>query len=364
MKTVELRKVYHQGREIILLKHERDFYQTLYRLLRITYSATHKASYLEYNRENLILIYEVLAGKATIDDQYFKKQLERERNQMTHVMLEPADYQNLERYRKWLLSQRYSSSSVNTYTNIVLFFLRYLKKKNITEITGRTVEQFSYEFITAPGKSTSYHNQAITALKKYFCYLGMEVEIHIERPRHERKLPTVLSRAELKALLSSVGNLKHKALLSLVYSGGFRISEVLNLRREDIDEDRMLIHVRQAKGRKDRYTLLSIRALALLKEYYLIYEPKTFVFEGMAGEKYSARSALQVLKQAAHRAGIKKSIGLHTLRHSFATHLLEHGTDLRYIQELLGHQSPKTTVIYTHVGKDSLNRIHNPLDFD
>nr|WP_281229047.1 tyrosine-type recombinase/integrase [Flavobacterium aquiphilum] len=140
------------------------------------------------------------------------------------------------------------------------------------------------------------------------------------------------------------------------------MSEAINMKMTDIDSQRMLIHVKNAKGKKDRYTLLSTKVLSLLREYYAIYKPKTYLFEGQYGGQYSSRSAQNILQLAVKKAGITKQISLHTLRHSFATHLLESGTDLRYIQDLLGHSSPKTTMIYTHVSSTTLKNIINPFD--
>lgn len=177
-----------------------------------------------------------------------------------------------------------------------------------------------------------------------------------------------MSKEETFRLIELTNNLKHKTLLALIYSSGLRISEALNMKIIDIDSQRMLIHVKNAKGKKDRYTLLSTKVLGLLREYYAIYKPKTFLFEGKYGGQYSSssssrsRSAQTVIQQSAAKAGITKYISLHTLRHSFATHLLENGTDLRYIQDLLGHSSPKTTMIYTHVSSTSLKNIINPFD--
>jgi site-specific recombinase XerD len=175
-------------------------------------------------------------------------------------------------------------------------------------------------------------------------------------------LPNVLSKEDVIAIIAATTNLKHKALLALIYSAGLRISEALAMQPKDIDSKRMLIHVKNAKGKKDRYTLLSEKVLVILREYYNIYQPKTYLFEGQAGGAYSSRSAQTVLKLAVKKAGIDKPVSLHTLRHSFATHLLESGTDLRYIQDLLGHSSPKTTMIYTHVSSSSLKKIKNPFD--
>lgn len=156
--------------------------------------------------------------------------------------------------------------------------------------------------------------------------------------------------------------MKHKTLLALIYSSGLRISEALAMKPKDIDSIRMLIHVKNAKGKKDRYTLLSEKVLVMMREYYSVYKPKEYLFEGQYGGQYSSRSAQVVLQEAAIKAGILKHISLHTLRHSFATHLLESGTDLRFIQDLLGHSSPKTTMIYTHVSSTSLKKIKNPFD--
>jgi site-specific recombinase XerD len=172
----------------------------------------------------------------------------------------------------------------------------------------------------------------------------------------------VLSEEEVSRLFAATNNLKHKALLMLIYSAGLRISEALQMKISDIDSNRMQITIRQGKGKKDRTGLLSEQMLTILRSYYQLYEPRQYLFEGSSGGKYSTRSAQQVLRQACQRAGIHKKVTLHTLRHSFATHLLEAGTDLRYIQVLLGHSSSKTTEIYTHVSTKALKDIKSPLD--
>jgi integrase len=170
-------------------------------------------------------------------------------------------------------------------------------------------------------------------------------------------------RGELLKILNSVDNLKHKAILMLVYSAGLRVGEVVKLKPEDIDSKRMLIHIKGAKGRKDRYTLLSEKTLEVLREYWRQYKPDKWLFEGArAGRYLSTRTVEKILEHACEKADIKKDVSVHTLRHSFATHLLEGGTDLRYIQELLGHTSSKTTEIYTHVSTKSLGKIKSPLD--
>ena len=193
-------------------------------------------------------------------------------------------------------------------------------------------------------------------LKKKFLY-------EIKRPRKDKKLPVVVSKEEVAKIISSVDNIKHKALLMLVYSTGLRVGEIVRLRSEDIDGKRMLIHVKGAKGRKDRYTLLSESALKTLREYWRQYKPKMWLSPGSDKERHiTIRTAQRVFDMACNRAGIKKEVTIHSLRHSFATHLLENGIDLRYVQELLGHKSSKTTEIYTHVSNKDFMKIRNPLD--
>ena len=185
----------------------------------------------------------------------------------------------------------------------------------------------------------------------------------VPRPRQEHKLPSVLSRKEIIDLLNAVTNPKHRLLLMLTYSAGLRVSEIVSLRVEDIDYDRGLIRVQQGKGKKDRYTTLSSIVLQELLNYQKTYQPVKWLFPGADKDKHlAARTAQNVLAKGREKAGITKHFSIHTLRHSFATHLLEDGTDLRYVQELLGHSRPETTMIYTHVTEKDLKRISSPLD--
>ncbi|HKI79736.1 MAG TPA: tyrosine-type recombinase/integrase [Ignavibacteriaceae bacterium] len=172
----------------------------------------------------------------------------------------------------------------------------------------------------------------------------------------------ILGKNEVKRILNSSNNVKHKCILMLIYSAGLRRSELIGLKISDIDSERMVINICGAKGKKDRISLLSKNTLMLLRDYYKEYKPQTFLFEGQNGRKYSATSVANILKRAAKKAGIQKKVTPHMLRHSFATHLLEQGTDLRYIQELLGHNSSKTTEIYTHISKKAIDNIQNPID--
>lgn len=271
---------------------------------------------------------------------------------------------SIETFKKYLLSRRYSQNTIVTYSDALKSFLTFCNTKTIKEISNDDVILYNNHYIVKNNLSSSYQNQIVNAIKLYFKIVKeTAVEIDkIHRPKREKVLPNVLSKEEVLKIIDATDNLKHKTLLALIYSAGLRISEALNMKAKDIDSVRMLIHVKNAKGKKDRYTLLSEKVLYLLREYYMIYKPKIYLFEGQFGGQYSSRSAQIILKQSAEKAGIKKPITLHTLRHSFATHLLESGTDLRYIQDLLGHSSPKTTMIYTHVSTTNLKKIKNPFD--
>ena len=184
-----------------------------------------------------------------------------------------------------------------------------------------------------------------------------------EEPQKDKKLPVVLSKEEVKKILDASSNIKHKSILMLMYSGGLRVGEVIKLKPEDIDPNRKLIYIRVSKGRKDRYTLLSDVVLQTLREYWRKEKPKKWLFPSWNKERHiTTRTVQKIFQNACRKAGIKKDVTVHSLRHSFATHLLESGIDLRYIQELLGHKSSKTTEIYTHVSRKNLSAIKNPLD--
>lgn len=272
----------------------------------------------------------------------------------------------LERFEKKLRSEWYSENTIRTYTEALSIFFRFFHDKKAEEINQEDIIRFNNDYIIARGYSQSYQNQVINAIKFFFREM-MHTQLNpelINRPRREKKLPNVLSQEEVRIILKQPANLKHRAMLSLIYACGLRCGELLHLRPTDIDAERKLLVVRQAKGKKDRVVPLSEKIINLLREYWLCYKTKVYLFEGQRkGELYDARSLQQVLKQAVSAAGIKKPVSLHWLRHSYATHLLENGTDLRYIQEILGHRSSKTTEIYTHVSRRSIQNIVSPFDY-
>ena len=259
---------------------------------------------------------------------------------------------------------RYSENTIRTYCEAFHKFINYYPHDEINEISERQIIAYLRHLVMEREVSISVQNQAINAIKFYYEKVlgGSRKTYYIERPRKEKTLPVVLSQDEVAAIINSCDNLKHKALIMIAYSGGLRVSEVIALKQEDIDIQRMRIRIEQSKGKKDRYTLLSKRCVDVLQSYYATYKPQQFVFNGQGTAQYTARSAQAVLKTAAQKAGIVKKISFHTLRHSFATHLLEAGTDLRYIQNLLGHERSRTTEIYTHITQKGFEKIFSPLD--
>ncbi len=280
----------------------------------------------------------------------------------------PSDLPNYrecpEEYILKMKELRYSENTIRTYADMFREFINYNFRLDIKSIDEPTIIVYLRYLVMERKVSSSYQNQAINAIKFYYeKVLGGQRKFYfVERPLKEKTLPLVLSEEEVKILLSNVSNIKHKAILMVGYSAGLRVSEIVNLKSKDIDSDRMQIRISQSKGKKDRYTILASRTLDILREYFNIYQPGDWLFEGWRGQKYSVKSVQQILKNAVKAAGIKKKITVHTLRHSFATHLLEHGTDLRYIQSLLGHQTVQTTEIYTHISTKAMGQIKSPLD--
>ena len=233
------------------------------------------------------------------------------------------------------------------------------------DASSESIRAYFLRLIDRDGISYSYHNQAVSAIRFLYreVFKTFQPVANVPRPRPEKKLPLVLGREAVLRLLGAVSNLKHLAMLMLVYSAGLRVSEVVRLQVGDLDEGRKLIRVSQGKGRKDRYTLLSDIALQAVKAYREVYRPYGWLFPGPRPDRHLHPSTVQkVMRQTRKKANIPDRTTVHTLRHCFATHLLENGADLRYIQELLGHKSSKTTEIYTHVTRKDLEGIRSPLD--
>jgi site-specific recombinase XerD len=259
--------------------------------------------------------------------------------------------------------KKYAYNTSRTYINHFEKFINFHKEKEIDSMDEQDIKQYLQHLIRQ-NVSDSYLNQAINSIKFYYeIVCGMPNRYYaIDRPRKKERLPEVLSLEEIRKIIDATSNIKHRCILSLLYSAGLRRGELINLKIKDIESKRMMVRVTQGKGNKDRYTTLSENTLKDLRKYYEDHQPKEYLFEGPNGGPYSASSIRKILNKAAKLAGIQRRVTPHMLRHSFATHLMENGTSIRHIQEFLGHKSSKTTEIYTHVAIKDFGRIKNPLD--
>jgi len=268
------------------------------------------------------------------------------------------------KFLKILEVKRYSKSTQKTYIQAISQFLDYFSKKDPAELNHEDIFRYVEHKIKDKQISFSTQKGIIGAIKLFYKHIyNKNIKIdYIYPDRREHKLPKVLSAEDIKKVLGSIDNLKHKTLISTIYSSGMRISEVLNLKISDIDSKRMMVIIENSNGNRDREVMLSENLLILLRQYYKAYKPKKYIFEGQGGGKYTARSAEQVFKKALRNAKINKEASLHTLRHSYATHLIEQGIDIRIVQELLGHKNIKTTQIYTHITDIRKLKIKSPFD--
>jgi site-specific recombinase XerD len=260
--------------------------------------------------------------------------------------------------------QRYAPSTIKTYKNALSKFLIAFQHSDLAQVNVAQIQDFMHHLQTKHRISPGYQKQILASIAKfYLLYYDCKLELSMLYPKRKAKpLPKYLTVSEVKRLLSPCRNLKHLCILQVLYGCGLRVSEVLALTIADIDSAAMCLMVRGAKGKKDRALPLPQTLLHNLRQYYLAYRPEVFLFEGQNGGKYSTKSIQNFIKKYAREAKIQKSITPHILRHSYATHQLENGVNIRYVQELLGHNSIKTTELYTHVTKISKNKIASPLD--
>ena len=270
----------------------------------------------------------------------------------------------LNKAKSQLYIRNYSPRTIASYISSLNNFAEWLIQEKVNQVTDKEVEKYLYHLKKNRNRSISGMKQTVASLKILFTdILKKEIPDSLNiRFRKEEKIPVVLSEEEVAAVITAVNNLKHKVILMTIYSAGLRLSECLALTVADMDFDRNQIRIRQGKGKKDRQTVLSRTLLSEMKDYLIKFCPKIFLFEGQKGGRYSASSVQAIMKRAVKKSGIKKHATVHTLRHSFATHLLENGTDIRFIQELLGHKRLETTQIYTHISKIAFDRIKSPLD--
>jgi site-specific recombinase XerD len=323
------------------------------------------------SQENIVSFLRYIKGRGIWVDQTPLHTSEKARPKSLHqnpARIEPVLSEtlasHLNTYKRFIEQQRYSTATIKTYVGMVVHFLQAHREKQWDTLSMQDIIAYNHREFILKKRSHSTQNQFINAVKLFYKIHDQAgiVPDDIARPRKEYRLPVVLTKEEVSAILRNTRNKKHHCLLSLIYSSGLRISEALALKWSDIRTSENLIYIRGGKGRKDRRVPLAGKMKKLLEEYAQAYHTTDYIFEGQGNEQYSARSAQIVLKRAAASAGIKVNVTLHTLRHSYATHLLEAGIGLRYIQDILGHSSPKTTMLYTHVSGKRLGEVRSPVE--
>ncbi len=267
-------------------------------------------------------------------------------------------------FKDYLRAKRFSKSTIKVYESMMVIFLSYFEEHTLNLITNEEINKFVSEEFVANNYSSSSIRQLVGAIKKFYLKrLNIALDLDkLETPRKDFKLPKVLSKEEVASVIIQIKNLKHRMAVALQYGCGLRVGELLQLKVSDFDFNRHTLIVKQGKGRKDRRIPISEGISNLIGQYIAAYSPQDYFIEGQNGKAYSQSSINHILQRAGEDAGIKERVHSHMLRHSYATHLLEQGTDLRYVQELLGHKSSKTTEIYTHVSMRMLGNIKSPFD--
>lgn len=276
----------------------------------------------------------------------------------------PINLEELNRFINELKLKAYSPNTIKTYSSEFIQLLKIIKNYPVKDLTPEKIKAYLLYCIQTLKLSENAIHSRMNAVKFYFEKVLHQEKmfLNIPRPKKPSTLPKAISTKDIKKMLEQIENLKHQLLLKICYGMGLRVSELVNLKITDIDSNRMQVHIRAGKGKVDRYAILPDSILEDLRKYYRIYKPKDYLFEGQHGGQYSVRSVQQVFKNAMNKAKINKKVGIHSLRHSYATHLIEQGTDIRFVQELLGHKNIKTTMIYTGLTDATKRKIKSPLD--
>jgi site-specific recombinase XerD len=389
MKSVVVKKLFHRDKNCLALFFDKDWelISHVRKIPEVMYSNTNKCWYVTDESNALAKIIDVLKGKVWVDISELKSTKpvqqsapvkskpemveppkvgppKKEIQKISPHALNSDQVQAMRMVEQKLKLRGYSENTIRTYAQHFKEFLLFFYDSHPVEISELEIRSYILYLIEKRMLSKSTQNQSINAIKFFYekVLLQDRKVYYLERPMKDKKLPEVLSQEEVLSIFEALDNIKHRAMLMLIYSAGLRRSEMLNLRIGDVDFNRSVVFIRSAKGHKDRQSVLAQNMVPMLQQYIKEFAPGFWLFEGRAGERYSASSLQQVFKQAAKKAGVKKIVRLHMLRHSFATHLLEAGTSTRYIQVLLGHESPKTTEVYAHVSRFALDKIRSPLD--
>ena len=340
----------HNGNRVIWIgfKYNKEHLDLLKKSIKANWSSSNKCWYLADNRTNrLKLGIEVMpVGNALLSK------------------IHPINIQAFNDYKNALLLKAYSPNTIKSYCAEFIQLLATINSTKVEDLTADKLKSYFLYCIEEFNLSENYLHSRINAIKFYYEQVLRKPKMFIDIPRPKKPLllPKSLNINEVQKIIKATNNLKHRLIIKLAYGMGLRVSEIVNIKIEDIDSKNMKVLINRAKGKKDRYVILPDSILDELRHYYTIYKPKVYLFEGMYSEQYSSRSAQAVFKNAMKKAGITKRVGIHSLRHSYATHLLEYGTDISLIQKLLGHSNIKTTLTYTHVTDKSLAKVKSPLD--
>ena len=364
--TVVLRKTIHKKQIVLLLlfPYNDVIINRIRSLKKFTWSKTLHGWICPFTINSCTEIQNVLQDFATLKIHPSISKKIYQRGIKTERTITNENKEIIRSYVKYLRGKRYSQSTIMTYFTFIADFIDFIQPTPIEKLTNRSVELFIEAVFVARKYSISSQRQFISALKLFIIFYPTSNinSLALERPKRSKILPSVLSQEEIITLLQVTKNLKHRAILALLYSAGLRIGELVNLKLQHIDLSRRQLFVHNRRGRKHRYVILADTFLPLLQNYLNTYAPKNYFVEGPKGTRYSESSIRKFLHTSTHLAKIKKRVTPHTLRHSYATHLLENGIGLRHIQELLGHAKPETTMIYTHIAKKDLLEIKSPLD--
>jgi site-specific recombinase XerD len=393
MEPVMLKPIFHRNAECIGIYFKKN--AALEKIIRkqpgVKWSQTNRCWYLPLTEAAYKLLDNEIKGKSVLNNALLRQYLENKKKIQSSLPektkspvndellpLKPASASPawqlsdkngtaLTNFIQLLKLRAYSDSTIRTYRNEFLQLLKLLKQKPVDELTAEDLKRYMIYAMEKEGITENTAHSRLNALKFYFEQVLRKERFfwEIPRPKKPMILPKVLGEDELAKLFGALENIKHKAMLFTAYSAGLRVSEIAALKIKDIDSGRMQILVEQAKGKKDRYVTLSPVLLDILRSYIQNHrpQPREYLFEsGQTGTRYPCRTIQRIFQLAKTKAGITKEIGIHSLRHSFATHLLEKGTDIKYIKDILGHFDIKTTERYLHVSKKDLVNIISPLD--
>ncbi len=381
MIVIQLKPFFYNGKECIGLHGPGDgyFHSTIKKIAGIKWYSIGRYWYIPCTRVAYDSFKKQVEHLFTIDTAKLRQYLEQRKVKISdqqqsikaitamQLIKFPLCKENLlafEAMRNKMVVKGFSQNTIRNYLYEFNLLLRLLKERSVNDLSKDHIQSYLLWLLKDQGFSETKVHTAVNAIKFYFEQVmerGKEF-YDLPRPKKPFKLPEILAEEEVLTLIQGVKNLKHRTVLMTAYAGGLRVSEIIHLKITDIDSKRMMIHLHGAKGKKDRMVPLSMILLETFRSYYLAYKPKVFVFESNLGEMYSERSAQQILQDAKKVAGINKKGGIHMLRHSYATHLMESGTDIRIIQSLLGHNSIRTTMLYTHVSNVTIGKVESPLD--